>query len=84
MLSRCLALISSNSSVEALLRFLTYQNDRRAEGMPATRERIIIAVIRTLGQTRNRTAYAEVLRTKFVEYSHDVEVEVEKALHNLR
>ncbi len=81
---RILGEISSDASVQALVRFLAFQNDRRAEGMAATQERIIIAVIRTLGQTANKLARTEVLRTKFLEYSHDVEGEADKALRNLR
>jgi len=71
-------------SVETLVGFLTRQNNRRAEGMRVEKERIIIGVIRTLADLGDRAAYEEILRTKFVGYSHDVSRAADAALEKLR
>jgi len=71
-------------SVETLVGFLMKQNNRRAEGMRVEKERIIIGVIRTLADLGDRAAYEEILRTKFVGYSHDVSRAADAALEKLR
>ncbi len=81
---RALRAINTDKSVEAMVKYLSYFNDRMESGISPSDNRLIIELIRNLGATGNSKAYEELLRAKYDNYPSIIIREAEKALKNIK
>ncbi len=75
---------SNTEAVKALIRYLTYQNNRQQSGVTSRDNRLVVATIRSLGRTGSRLGYEELMRVKYVGYPSVVEREADAALKKLK
>ncbi len=81
---RSLSSINTDKSVMALVRYLSYHNDRMESGISPKDNRLLIELIRGLGATGNPKAYEELLRAKYDNYPSVIVREAEKALKKIK
>jgi HEAT repeat protein len=78
-----LSAMPDKEAVEALTRFLGYQNNRQLSGIRPEDNRVVIATIRAIKNAKSKADSEELLRAKYAGYPAVVGREADKALRSL-
>jgi len=78
-----LSAMPDKEAVQALTRFLAFQNNRQLAGITPRDNRVVIATIRAIKNAKNKAGSEELLRAKYAGYPAVVGREADKALRSL-
>ncbi|HEB31541.1 MAG TPA: hypothetical protein ENI15_11805 [Spirochaetes bacterium] len=78
-----LSAMPDKEAVQALTRFLAFQNSRQLAGITPRDNRVVIATIRAIKNAKSKAGSEELLRAKYAGYPAVVGREADKALRSL-